>query len=291
MKTQALILLLTVFIISLCALGLSACGDAQPPRPAPLPQSDVTVPAQSDAPASPAPKASAAPTAPPAYNPAVPAGVLSAEQDSTPAGAAFPGPDLSAQPRVDDSFFADAAFFGNSLVQGLSLYGGLTRGDFFAEQSAAVYNVSTTLNATRSDGTKATLLDALCEKQYGKLYILLGINELAFDADYYAQIFSALLDEIQAREPQAEFYIMSLTPLTAEKDGDDTVFTQERVLAYNAALRQVAAERKCWFVDLVDALAGPDGFLPGEISTDGIHLTKETYPVWAEYLRTHYAPS
>ena len=193
---------------------------------------------------------------------------------------------------MGDAFFSDAAFFGNSLIGGLKLYGGLQSAAFFGEQSAAVYNVGTTKNCALSDGTEATLLDALGEAQYSKVYVLLGINEIAFDVETFIGLYTAVLDEIVLREPDAELYIMSLTPITEEKSLDESVFTQERVLEYNIALRALAEQRQCWYVDLVEALAGPDGYLPKEVSTDdGIHLTRETYPSWAEYLRTHYAPA
>ena len=198
---------------------------------------------------------------------------------------------LKSQPRVSDEFFSDAAFFGNSLIGGLKLYGQLGYADFFGVTSAAVYNVETTLNSTLSDGTKATLLDALCEKQYGKIYVLLGINEMSFEPEFFTYLYNGILDRIAEREPDAELYIMSLTPVTREKSADESVFTRERVLAYNAALSALAERRGCYYVDLCDALADGEGYLPTDVSTDGIHLTKETYPVWAEYLRTHYAPS
>ena len=230
-------------------------------------------------------------TPPPATEPPAP---TEAVPEPPPAPTEPPAPIdpvLKERPPVDDSFFSDAAFFGNSLVQGLALYGGLRNGDFYGKTSAAVDRVATVKNSALSDGTEVTMLDALGEYQYGKIYVLMGINEISFDVDYFIWLYNAMLDEIAAREPDAEFYIMSLTPVTGEKSSDETLFTQERVLEYNDALRLLAAERGCWYVDLVEALAGEDGYLPEENSTDGIHLTQPTYRVWANYLRTHYAPA
>ena len=39
------------------------------------------------------------------------------------------------------------------------------------------------------------------------------------------------------------------------------------------------------------SFADESGFMPAEISTDGIHLIQEEYARWGEYLRTHYADS
>lgn len=201
------------------------------------------------------------------------------------------GPDLEEQPRMDDEFFADAAFLGNSLMRGLELWGKLPTADYYAVTSATVTSVDTAKNFDLPDGTKATQLDALCAREYGKVYILLGVNEIAFPTDYFIGLYAGILDKLAEAEPGAEIYIMSLSPVTARKSADGSPYTEEKVLEYNAALYALAAERGCWYVDNIDALAGEDGYLPPDYAQeDGVHLWPSKYPLWADYLRTHYAP-
>lgn len=199
----------------------------------------------------------------------------------------YTGPDLIECEAVDDGFFADAAFLGNSLVDGLHRHGGLSEGSFFAATSASVVNVDMTKNCWLESGAKATLMAALTEKQYAKIYILLGINEIGFDPDYFSELYGAMLDKLRESEPDADIYIMSLSPITEERSGYRDVFNMERVGIYNEALYALAQEKACYYVDLCQALAGEDGYLPKEESTDGIHLKPEKYPQWADYLRTH----
>ncbi len=252
----------TVLAVVLLTGCLCACGS-----------SAATEPETVEETAAPTPSATPTPTATP-------------EPLETPY--VYDGPDLAEQPRADDSFFADAAFFGNSLVDGLRAFGGLESASFFASTSASVVSVSMTKNMTLSDGSSGTMLQALCEQEYAKLYILLGINEIGFEPAQFIQLYSAVLDTIQESQPDADIYIMSLTPVTERKSAEGALFSEERVLEYNAALYALAAERQCYYVDLVEALAGEDGYLPEEQSTDGIHLTVDKYPEWADYLRTHY---
>ena len=77
--------------------------------------------------------------------------------------------------------------------------------------------------------------------------------------------------------------------MSAAKSAQGT-FTMERVLAYNEKLLELAQEREMWYLDLVEALADDTGYLPANVTTDGVHFTAEEYAVWLEYLRTHYAP-
>ena len=195
-------------------------------------------------------------------------------------------PELPPLPPTDDSYFDDAAFFGNSLVEGFCRYGGLAAGTCVAATSASVLNVSLLV-----DETGQTLLETLLQKEYGKIYILLGINEIGFETDYFIDVYDGLLDVICAREPNAVIYVLSLTPITEARSAGSNVFSRERIMHWNQALYELAARRGLRFVNLFEALTGPDGYLAAEKSTDGIHLTPEAYREWADYLRTHYLPA
>ena len=200
----------------------------------------------------------------------------------------YTGPDLVECEPVEDDFFADAAFFGNSLVDGLRYFGGIEPGSFYAATSASVVNVEVTLNSELESGEECTLLEAMTEKSHGKIYILLGINEISFEPEYFSWLYGGLLDRIRELEPGADIYIMSLSPVTEKCSEESEFFNMERIAAYNSALYALAREKECYYVDLCQALAGEDGYLPEEVSTaDGIHLIREEYPHWAEYLRTH----
>ena len=55
----------------------------------------------------------------------------------------------------------------------------------------------------------------------------------------------------------------------------------------------LAAEKGCYYLDLEEALC-PDGVLSDAYASgDGLHLSKEGYMAWLEYLITHaaYDPS
>lgn len=177
---------------------------------------------------------------------------------------------------ADDMFFDDAAFLGNSLVDGFRLYSGLKTCDVYASTSMTVLGAG-------------DLVAQMPAENYGKVYILLGINEIGYDTDYFCEQYAALLDKIEASQSEADIYIMSLTPVSQAKSAGGT-FTMERINAYNTALLQLAEDRGIWFIDLVEAMADEAGYLPADVTTDGVHFTVEEYQVWLDCLRTHYAP-
>lgn len=189
-----------------------------------------------------------------------------------PDGGAYP--DLQLQPAAEDAFFADAAMLGNSLVDGMMLCSGLKM-DFYGGTSLTVFN---------------NRLDALLKKQYGKVYIQFGINELVGSKDDFIAAYRRIIDRIRETMPEAEIYIMAITPVTRSKDAEGT-FTMKRIGDFNAALYALAEESGCWYLDSFTLLCDDSGYLPEAYGGwDGSpHLDTAGYLAWAELVRTYYA--
>ena len=196
-------------------------------------------------------------------------------------------PDLSLRARADDSFFSDAAFLGNSLVEGLRMYSQLKTVDFYSGTSMSVVSALYTKNVRLNNGTYGTQLDAMAQKQYGKVYIELGINEMGGNVNTYIKNYRTMLDKIRAAQPNADIYIMAVTPTSRAKIG--TSFARDRVIMYNQALYQLAAEWGCWYLDDFTPLADSEGYLPASQTWDGVHFTVAKYADWETIIRTHYA--
>ena len=200
----------------------------------------------------------------------------------------YTGPDVPELEPVDDEFFSDAAFMGNSLVDGFKLFSGLAVCDYYTATSMTVLGATSNSCITLDDGTSCTMVDGLTQKPYGKIYILLGINEIGGDVDTFGQMYADMLDTIIAAQPECDIYVMGLTPVSYEKSSSSDTFNMERIALYNEKLRSIAAEKRCYYLDLISALSGEDGYLPASETTDGVHFTAGTYAKWLDYLRTHY---
>ncbi len=229
----------------------------------------------------------------PSQETAVPPSVAanSAEQTASPSPSPTEttGPDLTEREPVDDSWFSDAAFMGNSLMDGFRMFSGLTTCDYYAATSMTVVGATSKACITLENGAQGTLVDGLTQKPYGKIYILLGINEIGYDVDTFIDYYSTMLDAIIAAQPDCDIYIMGLTPVSQAKSNSSETFNMTRITEYNTALHQLAADKGCYYMDLVSALAGPDGYLPADETTDGVHFSADVYKTWLNYVKTHYA--
>lgn len=221
------------------------------------------------------------------------------EIKSTPAPAAVdpePSPEPIPEPPViplrdpaEDEFFENSAFMGNSLMNGFELYSGLTTPDYYTATSMTVLGATSKYCVTLENGNAGTMVDGLTQKQYDKIYILLGINEIGMDVSYFIDQYSDMLDTIMEAQDNCTIYIMGITPVSMAKSSSNTSFNMTRVKEYNDALFQLASDKGCYYMDLVEALADETGYLPANETTDGIHFSANLYTVWVDYVRTHYA--
>ena len=75
---------------------------------------------------------------------------------------------------VDASYFDDALFIGDSHTDGFKDYAGLNNADYLCHNGLTVWSA---VEKAEFPG-KQTLAQALSGKHYGKIYLMLGINEL-----------------------------------------------------------------------------------------------------------------
>lgn len=270
-KRAAAVLLLGSMAFSLAACKDGGQDDENHEAQSPSPTITAEPPVIKD---SPQPDVSAAPdTTPP---------VSQAPEEPTP-------PDIPLRDTpAEDSYFDDAAFMGNSLMDGFRLFSGLTTPDYYTATSMSVLGATSKYCVTLDNGNAGTMVDGLTQKTYGKIYILLGINEIGLDVSYFIEQYSAMLDAVMAVQTDCTIYVMGISPVSAAKSSAGDSFNMTRIGEYNEALRQMAADKGCYYMDLVEALADDSGYLPAAETTDGVHFSANLYGVWLDYVRHHY---
>lgn len=195
-----------------------------------------------------------------------------------------------ARDAVENTYFADAAFVGDSRTDGFMIYSGIGNGDNLTSNGLSIFKLASK-KTLKIGGENYTLLEALARKEYGKVYLCLGVNELGiYDDEGFYQSYLSAIDSIRATQPNAVIYIQGLIPLN-ETDvaaaGGREYLKNDRLRVYNDLMRQVAQEKQVVFLDLYTEFADENGELPSGASRDGVHLNKEYCQKWLTYLQTH----
>ncbi len=190
---------------------------------------------------------------------------------------------------VEENYFDDAAFIGDSRTMGFYDYMGLENADFFCENSMTIYKLLEDEGITyQRTGEKVILRDALQEKTYGKIYMMLGINEYGYaDTDYFLDHYRMLVEQIREWQPEAIIYIMANLHISAEKSNMDTGFDNLNINAKNAAVASLANGTDIFYLDSNPLFTDEDGYLNPELTFDGVHLYAQHYDVWKTFLMEH----
>ena len=188
---------------------------------------------------------------------------------------------------VPESYFDDAVFIGDSRTEGLRLYAGPQNADYLTVKGL---NVETAMSKPliNIDGTKVTVIDALKRKTYGKVYVMLGVNELGWSySELFIKRYGELIDEIHRVQPNAQIYVQSIIPVTQKKSESDDIFNNTNIKKYNDLIIQMTKEKRVHFLNVKEGLEDSKGCLPEDASTDGIHLNAEYCQTWMDYISNH----
>lgn len=186
------------------------------------------------------------------------------------------------------SYFSDAAFLGDSRTLGISDYAGLEEADFYCDSGMMIFKLLEEKVTYQKTGDKVDLTQVLQEKQYGKIYIMLGMNELGYgNTETYLEEYRKVVSQIKEWQPQAVIYIMANLHVSREKNNMATEFNNININDKNAASAQLANGTDIFYLDANPLFTDQDGFLNAELTFDGVHLYAQHYDKWREFLLEH----
>ena len=201
------------------------------------------------------------------------------------------GSPLPESEAVEDSWFADAVFLGDSRTEGLQLYSGITSGTFFWEWGMSVFKIDDAAHRKVSvNGEKMTLMEALSTGTWNKVYIMMGINDLGYPAASYQKALGEMVDRVREIQSGAVIYLQTMPPINdamAQENGLAYYVNTENVNAFNEAIVQVAKEKEVVLLDTASCLTDSQGQLTAEMSSDGVHFKRAGYETWLDYLKSH----
>ena len=250
MKKSNLITLAILIIVTAAVLIFASCSHHDEPDVAPTPEPTST-PVQTVE-----PMATPKPTKP---------------VETKPAETKAPNPSKDPAPVS----LNDTLFVGDSRTVGIREYSGLKGADFFCSVGMNVFDV--TGESLSVDGVgNVTLSQLLSKKQYSKIYIMLGINEVGYPHSSVVDKYSKVLDLIKEKQPNASII-------------SDKVVTNASINDLNTKLSALADGSKVFYIDANTIFDDASGSLSSDMTSDGTHLYAKYYPTWVEWISTETA--
>ena len=190
---------------------------------------------------------------------------------------------------VDVSYFDDAAFIGDSRTIGLFDYAGFEGADFYADNGFCAYlwkkKGQVTLQNTHQ---KVVLADALSQKKYGKIYLMVGMNDCGYGTtETFKETLEEMIQMIEDKQPDAVIFLAAIMNVTKEKEEQQDLFTKVHINAKNVAIAECANGTNRFYLDYNDLYEDEEGYLRATDSFDGIHLYGNKYGPWIQFILEH----
>ncbi|MDY2719892.1 MAG: hypothetical protein SOV46_03690, partial [Candidatus Faecousia sp.] len=135
---------------------------------------------------------------------------------------------------VTEDYFDDALFIGDSRTQGLQLYSTLDNATFYAATSMSIFGI---MDSTETVDGVTGIRNLLQSKQFGKIYIMFGINEAGYDTDAFVERYGQVVEEIRGYQPDAIIYVQGIMYVTAAKAAAEPVFSNDNIRKKNEGLK------------------------------------------------------
>lgn len=179
--------------------------------------------------------------------------------------------------------FGDALFIGDSRTVGLMEYGDLGEAEVFANTGLTVFEAPKASIKT-STGKKQTLEEVLQSRTFGKIYIMLGLNELGYPYDSIVKQYGKLVEEIHNAQPSAKIFLEANLHVSEKKSSSSDIYNNGKINQLNEAIKNIADESGMYYLDINPMFDDQSGNLDKQYTSDDSHVLGKYYDGWTTWI-------
>ena len=195
----------------------------------------------------------------------------------------------TAHPRfatVSEAYFENALFIGDSRMVGFSIYRKLEGATYYCYQSADAFTILDKEYELESYGM-ISLYNLLTMSRFDKIYISLGINNVAAGIENHSKHYKRLIDTILELQPDAIIYLLANLHITSELKSDLPYLTNENINLINTFISKFADNKRIFYLDPNVLYDDEFGNMDSELSYDHAHIYVKHYDRYLYFLLTH----
>lgn len=185
--------------------------------------------------------------------------------------------------QLEESWFDDALFIGDSRTVGMKNYYKLGKAQYFTNIGMNIYSVFAQMDKHPVYG-HIFLEDLLQKETFGKIYIGIGLNECNYEYEYIREGFDKLVKMIKEYQPDCKIILQSIMMCSEKTAKGNWYFDQENLGNINAIIESFADGETVFYIDSNEWIVDEKGYLPADMTHDGIHLYGTGYEEWAHWI-------
>ena len=185
---------------------------------------------------------------------------------------------------VTEDYFSDALFIGDSRTVGMQQSGLLPNATFYAKTGIGIGELLSQC-IVNEGGYLISVENALHRHSFGKVYIMIGINDMSMgDTDWFRQQYEKIIQAVRQTQPDAIIYIQGNIPMSYGIQDFDGSLNNRNLRLRDEASRELADSETIFYLDVDTLYANKNGHLASMYTADGLHIKRNYYPLWVDYL-------
>lgn len=188
--------------------------------------------------------------------------------------------------KAPEGYFDDALFIGDSRTVGIQTYWPEGGASFFCAVGAGVQGIYGTYPDTGSL-SGMSLRDVITSRKYGKIYVMLGVNDLYAPIKENLELYEELIAWLREEQPEAIVYIEANLRVTDALSNSGSFMTNQNINEFNNLISRLADNETIFYLDANPLFSDEKGALDPKLTGDGIHLYGQAYEDWAQWLMDH----
>ena len=134
------------------------------------------------------------------------------------------------------------------------------------------------------DVGRVSLYELLNLKQYGKIYIMLGINELGYKTEKTIAETEETIQKIKEQQPKATIYLSANLHVTKVRSERDKLINNKKIDKFNQKLETLTDNKGVYYIDVNEEFDDENGNLRSECTGDDVHVYAKYYQDWSKWL-------
>lgn len=187
--------------------------------------------------------------------------------------------------QADSDYFTDALFIGDSRAVGLMEYGNIVGADFFAHSGMSVFGIDKKKIEIAGLG-KVDFGELLNGKQYGKIYLMLGMNGLGYRFDELCKRYVQTVERIRAKQKDAIIFLCANMHVTKKQSEQDAIYNNDNINKINNTIAGLEDQKQLFYIDVNELFDDENGNLDERYTIDAFHVLGKYYTQWADWLCT-----
>ena len=135
-----------------------------------------------------------------------------------------------------------------------------------------------------ASGRKQTLQEVLQSRSFGKVYIMLGLNELGYPQSSIIKRYRNLVEEIRRMQPDAMIFLQANLHVSQKKSASSDIYNNEKINQLNEEIKKIAEEFGLYYLDVNPLFDDETGSLDKNYTSDDAHVLGKYYDSWTEWI-------